>query len=261
MIILLSPAKTINYKPVDARVPLTKSEFFKQASELVDTLRTQNLQKTLGVSEKLAELNAERFAAWSANAQPPQAERAAWAYRGEVYFGLSAESLSPEQLTFANNHVRIISGLYGLLRITDAIMPYRLEMKTALKGAWGKNLYDFWGSQLNNALLELQPSFVLNCASQEYLKAVQPHLPDTLRIVTPSFLHDGPTGTRPKMAFSKYSRGLMARWAIEKELLDPSVIPYFDVEGYRFDAERSTPDKPVFIAPPNFTIKGRFTKL
>ena len=141
-----------------------------------------------------------------------------------------------------------------------SFFPIAFEMKIRLKGKWGKNLYDFWGDNLAKAILKKQPTFILNCASQEYIKAVAPHLPGSLPIITPKFLHDGPTGLKPKMAFAKYSRGLMARWAIENELSDPTKTKAFDVEGYTYDPDRSSLNEPVFIAPPGFSIKGRFKK-
>lgn len=261
MLILLSPAKSINYKSVRDGTPLTHSEFEDEADVLAKVIRTsKNVAKTLEVSDALGALNKERFDAWHPHAKTPEGERAAWVYRGEVYFGLSADSLSDEQLAFANDHVRIISGLYGLLRLTDVILPYRLEMKIKLKGQWGKNLYDFWGTKLADAVLKQEPSFILNCASQEYFKVIAPGIKHDLPVITPKFLHDGPTGVKPKMAFAKYSRGLMARWAIENKLVNPSDVIAFDVEGYRYSEDRSTPNEPVFIAPAGFTIKGRFTK-
>ena len=251
MIILLSPSKTINYKPFEGQA--TNPEFIKQAEELVGAVRQlgPKLAETFGVSEKIAETNARQFKEWSVNGEGP----AAWAYRGETFAGLSIEKLDDKQRRFAQDHLFIMSGLYGLLRPLDSISPYRLEMSTKLEGKWGKNLYDFWNSTLADHIVSRKPTFILNCASDEYFKSVKKYLPGELEIVTPKFLHEG----RSKMAFAKYTRGLMAHWAIENQITKSNEVLNFDAEGYVYDS-KSDPVSPIFNAPVDFSLKGRWVK-
>jgi len=263
MIILLSPSKTINPKPVEADVQPTQPRFVDEAEQLVGSVNTlgTKLASVLDVSDKLAEMNRERFAEWSAQPTKEQGSMAAWTYRGETFFGLSIEEMSDEARAYAQDHVRIVTGLYGLLRPQDVIMPYRLEMKTKLNGAWGKNLYEFWGSKLSKEIEIQKPEFVLNCASVEYSKAIAKHLPKSIAVITVKFLSHSKTGLRSKMVFAKYSRGLMARWAVENRITDPQDLKNFDVEGYEYNAEHSDESTYAFVSPPDFTIKGRFTIL
>ena len=259
MIVLLSPSKTINPKSVNGVVG-TSLQFIDEAGQLVDSVNKlgKDLGKVLGVSDKLTEENRQRFKNWSTGDEQAMA---AWAYRGETFFGLSIEQMDEASLAYAQDHLRIVSGLYGLLRPQDVIMPYRLEMSTKLSGKWGKNLYEFWGSILSDEVAQLNPTYVLNCASVEYSKAVIKHLPKDLRVITVKFLSQSPTGLKSKMVFAKYSRGLMARWAIENRVENPEDLKRFNVEGYIYDEDLSTENEYVYVAPAGFSIKGRFTKL
>ena len=257
MIVILSPSKTINPKPVASWVKGSKPQFLEQAEELVATVNKlgSKLAKTFGVSPKIGQTNAQQFKDWRPKGKTPTA----WAYRGETFFGLSAEKLNESSLEFAQQHLFIVSGLYGLLRPADLIMPYRLEMSTRLKDKWGRNLYEYWDNSLANHLVEQNPVFILNCASNEYSKAVIPHLPKNLDVITPKFLSPSQSGLKPKMAFAKYTRGLMARWAVENEIKSEDIIG-FSEEGYAYQSNLSTLNEPVFVAPASFSLKGRWTK-
>ena len=251
MIILLSPSKTINPKEFSGQT--TVPIFVDRAETLVAVAKDlgENLASVFGVSEKIAQTNRQQYSEWNREGTGP----AAWAYRGETFAGLSIEKLNKDQQAFAQQHVRIVSGLYGLLRPLDSISPYRLEMSTKLKGEWGNNLYEFWSSDLAESIRQESPDFILNCASNEYSKAVEKHLPKDITVVTPKFLHEG----RAKMSFAKYTRGLMARWAIENQISKAEDVVNFDSEGYTFDTS-SDPLRPVFNAPKDFSLKGRWTK-
>jgi cytoplasmic iron level regulating protein YaaA (DUF328/UPF0246 family) len=256
MIILLSPSKTIHFKQYD--ITPTTPEFLEQSQQLVTAVNKlgPKLASVFGVSNAIASENEKQFKAWSASPKPSESCPAAWAYRGETFAGLSIEKLDKTSLAFAQKKLFIISGLYGLLRPTDVIMPYRLEMSTKLKGPWGETLYEFWGDMLAKEIEKQKPEFILNCASDEYFSAVKKYLPKNLPVVTPTFLHNG----MKKMAFSKYSRGLMARWAIEEKITKPEDVQKFHEEGYVFDAKNSQQNEPIFIAPKDFSLAGRWKK-
>ncbi len=259
MIVLLSPSKTINPLQAQTSVAATQPEFLDQSVRLVKRINKlgRNLGKTLGVNETIADLNRQRFAQWTATPTHDQSVRAAWTYRGETYGGLAVGSLDDRTLAYAQDHLRIVSGLYGLLRPHDLIMPYRLEMSTRLTINSHTNLYSFWGDRLAQSVVDASPEFILNCASIEYSKAVVPHLPPHIPVITPTFLHDG----KSKMVFAKFMRGTMARWAVEHTPSSANDITKFNEEGYTYDMQHSTPTHPVFTAPPNFTIKGRWSSL
>ena len=252
MKIIVSPSKTFNPKPHN-NVAITDPLFPSDVSILVSSVITQsdNLEKLFGVSEKIADENRTRFANWDSAPVTP----AAWSYRGETFFGLSIEDMTAEQQQYAQENLYIVSGLYGLLRPQDGIKAYRLEMSTKLPTESAKDLYTYWTARLAARITTEESGFIVNCASNEYSKVITPYT--DLPIVTPKFLHQG----RSKMAFAKYSRGLLARWCIINEPQRIKDIEKFDLDGYRYNEEASTPLNPVFIAPENFTIKGRFTKL
>ncbi len=263
MQVIMSPSKTFFFRPVQKGVKKTEPRFLNEAVGIVEILKIKkhgSLKKILGVSDKLADINAERFSNWTAHPSGPEAERAAWAYRGETYFGLSAEQMSLNDIRYMNEHLNIISGLYGLLRPTDLILPYRLEMSSKFKGKWGKNLYDFWGRKLADELMASESDLIVNCASEEYAKAIRPHIPESIAVITPKFLAHSPTGLKSKMVFAKYTRGLFARWVIENKIEKPKQLSGFDLEGYVFNEELSNPNQPIFVAPKDFTLKGRYKK-
>lgn len=259
MQVLLSPSKTMNYKPVPDWVVPTTPTFIDKSRQLVDELnqRAENLAQELGVSHSIADLNRKRFAEWSGkleNGQP-----AIWAYSGDVYNGFAVSELDENDLQYAQAHVWILSGLYGAVRPFDAIEPYRLEMRTRLRGEWGDNLYEFWGDDIAQKITEPSEPIVV-CASEEYAKAVRKYIPKSTDVITPHFLIATDGEPVQKSLFSKYSRGVFARWIVANEVEKTTNLADFDLEGYQFDETLSTPEAPVFVAPQDFSLAGRFTK-
>ena len=252
MLATLSPAKSLDL----SKHKLTKKHstpiFLKESRILIDRLRNltpSKLSKLMAISLKLAEQNHERFAAWQLPFTPANAKQAVLTFKGDVYLGLNAEQFSPQDFKFAQVHLRILSGLYGLLRPLDLIQPYRLEMGTKLDLPRGKNLYEFWGARITEALkdaLKAQDDNVLiNLASNEYFKSVQPKLLDA-RIITPVF-KDASNGTYKVLSFfAKQARGSMVSYIVRNRLVDPDDIKSFDVGGYRHNARMSKGDTWVF---------------
>ena len=248
MLVVISPAKRLKE---DARSPLpvTKPVFQPRAEELAakaSELTAGELGKLMKLSDNLARLNHDRFANWEALAPAP----AALMFDGDTYAGLEAESLDEDALRYASGHLRILSGLYGLLRPLDEIKPYRLEMGTRFKTETARNLYEYWGSaiaeQLNAEAANVGSDVLVNCASQEYFGAV-----DTgalkLRVVTPVF-YEMKSGS-PKIVsfFAKKARGAMARYIVENRLESADALKDFDTGGYAYAAELSTEDAPAFL--------------
>lgn len=250
MLIVLSPAKKLDMSPVKG-TRTTMPRFEAETAELVDAaqgLNSKDLQKLMGISESLADLNANRFRDFGG--QDTQA--AAYAFAGDTYVGLEARSLDEDEIDFAKDHLRILSGLYGLLRPLDRIEPYRLEMGSRLKTAHGKSLYDFWGDKIakkiNSDAKAAGSKTLINCASQEYFGAVDI---DALNIdvITPVFMEDKPAGPKVISFFAKQARGAMARFIIQRRLTDPSGLKDFDLGGYAYREDMSAPEKPVFVRP------------
>lgn len=248
MLVVVSPAKKLDMTPVE-RITPTRPAFAQEAQDLAQVaqgLNVGDLQKLMHISESLARLNADRFAEFGKMEEKP----AALAFAGDTYQGLEAGSLDPDEMAWAQDHFRILSGLYGLLRPLDAIQPYRLEMGSRLKTARGKTLYDYWGARISEALntqaQTLGTDTLINCASQEYFGAVD-RAALRLRVVTPVFLEDK-AGT-PKIVsfYAKRARGAMARFIIQHRLTDPDAILEFDSGGYRHESSLSKPDQPVFL--------------
>jgi hypothetical protein len=245
MLIVLSPAKTLDYEtPADLDVA-TRPDFINQSAQLVTLLRRMSpaqIASLMHISDPLAALNAERFAAWSRNVDQRNAKQAALAFNGDVYEGLDAASLSGKQLAYAQSTIRILSGLYGLLRPLDLMQPYRLEMGTRLANPAGKDLYAFWGDTitkaLNKEIAARNASALINLASEEYFKAVRPALLD-VPVITPVF-RDWKNGRYKIISFyAKRARGLMARYAAMKSLNRPEALKKFDLDGYRYAAPLS----------------------
>ncbi|MFK7834673.1 MAG: peroxide stress protein YaaA [Sulfitobacter sp.] len=253
MLVVISPAKRLDW---DARdVTLTQPDFQADAVRLAKTARNLTLGKLkalMDLSDDLARLNRDRFQAFEAEPEAETVRPAALAFAGDTYQGLEAGSLDPDEMTWAQDHLRILSGLYGVLRPLDAIQPYRLEMGSRLKTRRGTNLYDYWRDDLSktlNAQAEMLGTDVLiNCASQEYFGAVAPKALK-LRVITPQFLEDKHDGKGPRIVsfFAKKARGSMARFVIQNRLQDPDQIKGFDFGGYAYQAEGSTPEKPLFV--------------
>ncbi|MNN11374.1 hypothetical protein D3C81_1243310 [compost metagenome] len=202
------------------------------------------------LSDKLAGLNAARFGSWTPAFTPENAKQALLAFKGDVYTGLDAESLSEDDFSYAQDHLRMLSGLYGLLRPLDLMQPYRLEMGTKLANARGKDLYAFWGTRisewLNQALAEQGDDLLLNLASNEYFSAVKRNALKA-RIINTEF-RDFKNGQYKIISFyAKKARGMMSRFVIQERINDPEQLKQFDVQGYYYSAEQSKPDNLVFL--------------
>ncbi len=254
MLVLLSPAKKLDWSPKGAPIPMTAPDFQQDAVVLAEHARTvgaDGLKRLMKISDKLAQLNLERFENFAAAPAPEATRPAIFAFNGDTYTGLHASSLDPDALAWAAGHLRILSGLYGLLRPFDAMQPYRLEMGSRLKTERGAALYDYWGSRISTALNAAAQAagtdIIVNCASQEYFGAVdraylQP------RVISPVF-KDQRDGEDPKIVsfFAKKARGAMARFILEGRLTDPDALKDFDTAGYRYMPALSTPEAPVFL--------------
>lgn len=250
---VISPAKKLDFEtaaPVDT---LTEGRFNQEAAELVDLLRTctvGDLQGLMSLSESLASLNVDRFSRWQLPMDPAQSKPALFAFIGDVYQGLEAATLTAPQIDRAQEQVRILSGLYGVLRPLDRILPYRLEMGTRLSNPRGRSLYDWWGDTLTDALAEdvrkAGAKTLVNLASNEYFKAVRPkRLP--VPVVTPEF-RDLKNGQYKIISFyAKKARGLMVRYMLDHNVDSVEDLKAFDWAGYRFDAERSTASRWQFL--------------
>ncbi len=253
MLVVISPAKRLDW--TERNVAASEPVFQSDAIRLSKTMRNQtlgDLKKLMDLSDDLARLNRDRYRTFSGEPSADITRPAALAFAGDTYQGLEATSLDEEELAWAQDHLRILSGLYGVLRPLDAIQAYRLEMGSRLKTRRGKNLYDYWGNQLSKALntqaVELGTEVLVNCASQEYFGAVDPKALK-LRVVTPVFLED--KGGTPKVVsfFAKKARGSMARYIIQHRLTDPTGLQDFDTGGYEYCPDLSGPENPVFVRP------------
>jgi cytoplasmic iron level regulating protein YaaA (DUF328/UPF0246 family) len=246
MLIVLSPAKTLDYDTPPTTDIHSQPDFLKHSVELIDTLRTLSpaqVASLMGVSDALAALNVGRYASWSPRFTPGNAKQAVLAFNGDVYEGLDAAALSKKQLDYAQSHIRILSGLYGVLRPLDLMQPYRLEMGTRLANPRGKDLYAFWGDRvtdaLNRILAEQKSKFLINLASEEYFKVVKPKLLNA-PVITPVF-EDWKNGRYKIISFyAKRARGLMARYAAVNGIRQAEKLKTFDSEGYAFDKQEST---------------------
>ncbi len=252
MLYLLSPAKSLDYDTPVGPLPHTQPQFVEQSATLVEALRRkspQQIASLMDLSDKLAALNAARYEAWSPRFTAKNSRQAVLAFDGDVYDGLAARTLAPADLEWAQQHVAILSGLYGVLRPLDRMQPYRLEMGTALAVDGAANLYQFWGSRiadyLNTQLAAQRRPVVVNLASQEYFKSVDRR---TLKAQVIECVFEDWKGGQYKIIsfFAKKARGLMARYAITRRIDDPRKLQAFDLEGYAFDASVSTADRLVF---------------
>ena len=253
MLFLLSPAKSLDYEtPAPADLPATTPQFVPQSRQLIEVLRQQSPQQIatlMSLSDPLAALNVARYQAWSPRFTDKNSRQAVLAFNGDVYEGLNARTLSADDLDWAQSHVAILSGLYGVLRPLDRLQPYRLEMGTRLATDAGADLYRFWGSQLsdhlNKQLRADRTPVVINLASQEYFRAVDTQVLKA-RVVECVF-QEWKGGVYKIISFhAKRARGLMARYAIEQRLQTPDQLKGFAMEGYGFDAAASAADRLVF---------------
>ena len=252
MLIVISPAKTLDYETPAVTDNHTRPDFLKQSRQLINNLRNYSaldLAELMKLSMKLAELNFDRYHDWKTPFTPNNAKQAVLAMKGDVYTGLDPESLSQEELDYAQQHLRILSGLYGVLRPLDLMQPYRLEMGTRLPNEKGKDLYAFWGNTITEAInkdLKAQGDDVLiNLASNEYFKSVKPKLIEG-RVITPQFKEYKGGGYKMIGFYAKKARGLMSRYMIQHRLDSPDELKNFDLEGYRYNQPLSKGDQWVF---------------
>jgi cytoplasmic iron level regulating protein YaaA (DUF328/UPF0246 family) len=255
MLMILSPAKSLDYQTpahIDAYSQPAHLDQSQQLVKLLQTMSTQQLANLMHISDKLAALNAARYGSWQLPFTPTNAKPAALAFKGDVYTGLDATTMTTEDLQFSQQHLRILSGLYGVLRPLDLMQPYRLEMGTRLAHSRGQDLYTFWGDRISDALnqvLAIQPQPVLiNLASNEYFKATRPNQ-IAAEIITPVFKDEKNGRYKIISFFAKQARGLMAHWAIKQRLIQVADLKQFDLAGYRYNAAMSDTNQWVFLRP------------
>ena len=246
MLVLISPAKTLDFDTPAPTQEFSQGDFLKQSRQLIKELRELSLAQIstlMSISDKLGELNFDRFAHWKTPFTPANAKQAVFAFQGDVYTGMNASEFSAKDIAFAQQHLRILSGLYGVLRPLDLIQAYRLEMGTSFKNSHGKNLYEFWGDSitktLNKQLAELSSTVVINLASQEYFGAVKPKLLNA-ELITPVF-KDSKNGQYNIISFfAKKARGMMSAYIIKHKITAAEKIKKFDVAGYAFNPTMSS---------------------
>nr|WP_315127059.1 peroxide stress protein YaaA [uncultured Polynucleobacter sp.] len=255
MLIVLSPAKSLDYKtPAKVKAP-TLPEFVSESAKLIADLKKlspQEVANLMGLSDQLAALNVGRYRDWSKKFTEENSKPAIYAFDGDVYDGFDVKTLDAKAIAFAQDHIRILSGLYGALRPLDLMQPYRLEMGTAFKNARGKDLYAFWGERVTHSLkqvLEQQKKPVLlNLASEEYFKVLQAKNLDC-PVISPIF-QDGKDGKYKIISFyAKRARGLMARFVVENRITDAADLKGFNLDGYKYVPSESKPEKPLFRRP------------
>ena len=252
MLFLISPAKSLDYETPAGHVPYTQPLFLDQAAPLINALRKKSwrqVSKLMDLSQPLSELNVARYQAWTPEVTPQNSTQSVLAFNGDVYDGLNAKTLSPDELQWAQAHVCILSGLYGVLRPLDLMQPYRLEMGTSLKVGRPDNLYQYWSKTiapyLNQRLDSDTNPVVINLASQEYFKSVNLKLLKA-RVVECVF-EDFSSGSYKVVSFfAKKARGMMARHAIAHQITTPEALQSFAQDGYAFDVATSKPDRLVF---------------
>ena len=253
MLIVLSPAKTLDYS-VDPKSNHTAPQFLIQSSKLIKTLKEKepkDIASLMGLSDKLATLNFDRYQSWkAAKSVSSDAKPSMLVFKGDVYQGLNAEDFSNKDLKFAQKHLRILSGLYGILRPMDIMKPYRLEMGTKLETSKGKNLYEFWGELVQNNVIDdlssQKSDLLINLASKEYF-SVLGKMPEFINVVSPVF-KDYKSGKYKIISFyAKKARGLMARWIIQNKITDFEELINFDIDGYKYSKAESTTSEPVFL--------------
>ena len=252
MLFLLSPAKSLDFDPPAADVPHSQPLFVPQATELITVLKQklpQEIASLMSLSDSLAGLNVARYQAWRTKFSAKNAKQAVLAFNGDVYNGLDAKTLGADDLSWAQDHLCILSGLYGVLRPLDYMQPYRLEMGTKLPNPGGKDLYQFWGTRiadyLNTRLQRDKTPVIVNLASQEYFKAVDSKALKA-RVIDCVF-EDFKDGKYKIISFyAKRARGLMARFATTQRLNLPEQLKGFDLEGYAFEASQSSAERLVF---------------
>jgi len=252
MIIVVSPAKTLYDKSPILLETYSEIEFLQEAEKIMSVLKKKKpaqISKLMDISPKLAELNFQRFQAWQPVFTPENSWQAVLMFNGDVYQGLKAETFSDNEFAVAQEKLRILSGLYGLLKPLDRIRPYRLEMGTSLPVARKKDLYDFWKTKitakLNEELAQHDQRILVNLASNEYFSAVDAKKVKA-RIITPAFKENKGGKYQMVSFFAKRARGLMSRFIILNNIADPEEIKAFDLEGYYFNSQLSGENDWVF---------------
>ena len=253
MLIVVSPAKTLDYETPPAIQKSTQPLFKKRSAELIEVLldyTPAQLSKLMSISDKLAELNVNRYGDWDIKPTKSNARQALLAFQGDVYKGMDSATFKESDFEFAQDHLAILSGLYGVLRPLDLMQPYRLEMGTKLKNPEGDDLYEFWGDEitktLNKQLKKTSGEVLVNLASIEYFKAVRPDQLDA-RVIAPVFKDLKNDKYKIISFYAKKARGSMAGWIIRKKITDAKKLIKFAEDGYKYSAEESTPDEPVFL--------------
>ncbi|MFK8031271.1 MAG: peroxide stress protein YaaA [Gammaproteobacteria bacterium] len=252
MLTILSPAKTLDFDTPSSTKKSTQPEYLEHSSELIETLSalsSPEVSKLMSISDKLGELNFDRFQSWSTPFTSANAKQAILAFKGDVYTGLQAETFNSKELSFAQKHLRILSGLYGLLRPLDLMQPYRLEMGTKLSNERGRNLYQFWGEELtdglNKQLKKTKSTALINLSSNEYYKAVKAKNINA-DIVTPVF-KDFKNGEYKLISFfAKKARGSMAAFIIKNQIVEAKDLKDYCEDGYKYNKKLSTAQQPTF---------------
>lgn len=252
MLIVVSPAKTLDYETPPKTKVFTTPDYLDDSQELIHRLRrfsSLDIAELMKVSKKIADLNFDRYEAWNKKFTPNNAKQAVLAFKGDVYTGLDAETLSSKDLKFAQQHLRILSGLYGLLRPLDLMQAYRLEMGTSLDTDRGKNLYEFWDltvtEGLNKQLKKIKSNTLINLASNEYFKSVKPRDLNA-EIITPTFKEYKGGDYKMIGIYAKKARGMLSRYIIQNQLSDPEDIKQFNEDGYKFNNSLSKGNTWVF---------------
>ena len=252
MLIVVSPAKTLDYETPSKTKVFTQPDYLDNSQELINRLRqfsSLDISELMKVSTNIADLNFDRYESWNKKFTVKNAKQSVLAFKGDVYTGLNAETFNAKDFNFAQKHLRILSGLYGLLRPLDLMQPYRLEMGTRLDTDHGKNLYEFWGSTitegLNAQLKKTKSDTLINLASNEYFKAVKAKELDG-EIITPAFKEFKDGDYKMIGIYAKKARGMLSRYIIKHQLTDPEDIKAFDEEGYTFSKRLSKGNTWVF---------------
>ncbi|MEE4198316.1 MAG: peroxide stress protein YaaA [Bacteroidales bacterium] len=253
MITIISPAKTLDFENTIATKEYSQPEFIEDSRILAEVLKKfskNELAKLMNINQDLASLNYERYMQWGLPFTPQNAKQALSVFKGQVFLGLDAQSLSHEELLFAQDHLRILSGLYGVLRPLDLIQPYRLEMGTMLTSERGKNLYEFWGTKItdfiNKELAKQKNKVLVNLASNEYFKSIHLKQVDG-QVITPVFKEAKGNNFKVVAVYAKTARGLMSRFIIQNKIEDPEQLKAFDSNGYLYQHDLSSENEWVFI--------------
>ncbi len=252
MLILISPAKTLDYETPPQVNDNTQPQFLDHSQELINQLKkmpASKVGKLMHISDNLATLNVSRYKSWKQPLEPGPAKQSLFAFQGDVYIGLNAATMKKRDVNFAQKHLRILSGLYGVLRPLDLMLPYRLEMGTKLVNKRGQNLYHFWGDNvtdsLNSDMASQKKSLVVNLASNEYFKVVNKQKLNG-ELISPVF-KDKKNGEYKLISFfAKKARGMMARYIIDHRIKSAADLTGFDTAGYRYNKTMSRPNEPVF---------------